>query len=61
VSAATYCLLTLSSSLWIVYGLLRRDALVVAPNLLIVPTAAVIALRARRAPAVEVPRLADEV
>ena len=51
VSAATYILLTVSASLWIVYGLLRRDPLVVAPNLLIVPTAAVIAVRATRAQA----------
>jgi len=56
VSAATYVLLTLSASLWMLYGLLRRDALVVAPNLLIVPTAAVIAVRARRAPVVDLAR-----
>jgi uncharacterized protein with PQ loop repeat len=54
VSAATYTLLTLSASLWILYGVLRRDALIIAPNLLIVPTAALIAVRARLAPIVEI-------
>ncbi len=48
VSAATYCLLTISASLWILFGLLKRDPLVVAPNLVIVPTATLIALRALR-------------
>jgi uncharacterized protein with PQ loop repeat len=48
VSATTYVLLAISSSLWILYGVLRRDALIVAPNLLIVPTATVIAIRALR-------------
>lgn len=46
VSVATYVLLAVSGSLWMLYGVLRRDPLVVAPNLLIVPTAVLVAARA---------------
>lgn len=46
VSSLTYWLLAASGSLWILYGLSTGDFLVIAPNLLIVPTATVIAVRA---------------
>jgi len=46
VSVATYVLLSISATLWAVYGVLRRDPIVVAPNLLIVPTAVLVAVRA---------------
>ena len=58
VSPATYVLLALSGTLWIVYGVLRRDMLVITPNLLIVPTATVIAVRALRSPIAELDPLA---
>ncbi len=45
VSAPTYWLLALSASLWMFYGVTARDLLVIAPNLLIAPTATVIAAR----------------
>jgi uncharacterized protein with PQ loop repeat len=46
VSPTTYWLLALSATLWIVYGLTARDVLVILPNLLILPTATVIGIRA---------------
>ncbi len=59
VSPATYVLLALSGTLWIIYGVLRRDMLVITPNLLIVPTATVIAVRALRAPIADLDPLAS--
>lgn len=48
VSTATFALLTAVALLWIGYGMLRGDPLVVLPNLVMAPCAATVAWRSRR-------------
>ncbi len=48
VSITTYVLIAVSSALWASYGVFEHDVIVVAPNVVIIPTAALIALRALR-------------
>lgn len=48
ISVATYAMIAGSGLLWITYGALLHNPIVAAPNFLIVPTAAVIAVRTAR-------------
>ena len=48
VSIATYVLVAISGTLWATYGLFQHDVIIVTPNLLTVPSAVLIALRAHR-------------
>lgn len=48
VSVPTYVLLTTAASCWSLYGVLTGDPIIVAPNLVIVPCAATIAVLAAR-------------
>lgn len=48
VSVATYVIIAVMSASWFVYGVMIEDAFVSAPNIIIVPSATFIAVRAIR-------------
>ncbi len=50
VSVPTYLLVAAASSCWLTYGVLRRDPLISAPHLLLLPTALATAWLAHRSP-----------
>lgn len=51
VSRPTYALICTSCSLWVVYGMLIADAVVIVSNLLVLPCAAFVLIRASRSQA----------